>query len=242
MLTAVVIAMASLASAAFARAETDIPAERRHMIDEIKKLALATATETGRATISDRVLDAMAEVPRHEFVPPGQARSAYRNRPLPIGHQQTISQPYIVALMTDLMRVEPDDRVLEIGTGSGYQAAVLSRLAKEVFTIEIIEPLGEEAAARLSRLGYGNVSTRIGDGYQGWPEQAPFDAIIVTAAPDHVPPALLSQLEPGGRLVIPVGTFSQELLLIQKNADGTTFDREIIPVRFVPLTRAPARK
>jgi protein-L-isoaspartate(D-aspartate) O-methyltransferase len=162
---------------------------------------------------------------------------AYANRPLPIGRGQTISQPYIVALMTELMQVKPGDRVLEIGTGSGYQAAVLSALVREVYSIEIVPELGRSAAETLARLGYRNVVTRIGDGYQGWPEHAPYDAIIVTAAPNHVPPALVAQLTPGGRLVIPVGELIQNLMVVAKAADGTTTSTRIIPVRFVPLTR-----
>ena len=162
---------------------------------------------------------------------------AYDNRPLPIGRGQTISQPYIVALMTDLLQLKSSDRVLEVGTGSGYQAAVLSLLAREVYSIEIVAELSEIAAQTLSRLGYANVTTRVGDGYQGWEEGAPFDAIVVTAAPDHVPPPLITQLKPGGRLVIPVGEWFQELLLIVKSADGSTTSTRIVPVRFVPLRR-----
>jgi protein-L-isoaspartate(D-aspartate) O-methyltransferase len=162
---------------------------------------------------------------------------AYADRPLPIGRGQTISQPFMVALMTDLMQVKPSDRVLEIGTGSGYQAAVLSLLVREVYSIEIVPELAKNAAQTLSRLGYQNVTTRIGDGYQGWEEHAPYDAIIVTAAPSHVPPALIAQLTPGGRLVIPVGELLQDLMVVAKAADGTTTSTRTIPVRFVPLTR-----
>jgi protein-L-isoaspartate(D-aspartate) O-methyltransferase len=195
------------------------------------------AQATGRPEIDPRVLEAMEKVPRHEFVPPAQRHSAYRNRPLSIGAGQTISQPFIVALMTDLLAPKPGDKVLEVGTGSGYQAAVLGELVKNLYTIEIVEPLGIEAAAVLSRLGYKNVHTRIGDGYKGWPEEAPFDSIIVTAAPDHIPPELIAQLKPGGRLVIPVGKLSQDLLVITKNEDGSTSREQIVPVQFVPLTR-----
>jgi protein-L-isoaspartate(D-aspartate) O-methyltransferase len=209
--------------------------ERRKMVEEIIALARITG-EAGRPALDARVLDAMRKVPRHEFVPPAQRRAAYRNRPLPIGEGQTISQPYIVALMTDLLQLQAGARVLEIGTGCGYQAAVLAELAGEVYTIEIIDSLGRMAAETLKRLGYG-INTRIGDGYKGWPEAAPFDAIIVTAAPDHIPPALIAQLKPGGRMVIPVGTLSQELMVVSKRADGTTLDERIVPVRFVPLTR-----
>lgn len=212
-------------------------AEERHkMVEEVVSLA-RVAAETGRPVLDERVLAAMRKVPRHEFVPEDQKRLAYRNRPLPIGEGQTISQPYIVALMTDLLQLEPGDKVLEIGTGCGYQAAVLAEIAGEVYTIEIIDSLGRAAAATLKRLGYANVHTRIGDGYKGWPEAAPFDAIIVTAAPDHIPPALVEQLKPTGRMVIPVGGLSQELMVVKKNADGSTLNEQIVPVRFVPLTR-----
>jgi protein-L-isoaspartate(D-aspartate) O-methyltransferase len=182
------------------------------------------------------VLDAMRRVPRHEFVPPAYRRAAYRNRPLPIGAGQTISQPYIVALMTDLLQLAPDSKVLEIGTGCGYQAAVLAEIAAEVYSIEIIESLGREARQMLARLGC-RVHTRIGDGYCGWSEAAPFDAIIVAAAPDHIPPTLIAQLKPGGRMVIPVGTLVQELIVVTKNADGTILNEDVAAVRFVPLTR-----
>jgi protein-L-isoaspartate(D-aspartate) O-methyltransferase len=221
---------------AAAMAEDDRADERRQMVDEIVSLSRQAAGE-GTGQIDARVLAAMGKVPRHEFVPTLQRRSAYRNRPLSIGSGQTISQPYIVALMTDLLKLEPGDTVLEIGTGCGYQSAVLAELAKEVYTIEIVEPLGRTATATLERLGYSNVHARIGDGYKGWPEHAPFDAIIVTAAPDHVPPALIEQLKPGGHLVIPVGRLAQQLIVITKSEDGSTARREIAPVQFVPLTR-----
>jgi protein-L-isoaspartate(D-aspartate) O-methyltransferase len=209
--------------------------ERRRMVDEIVALAGVTAG-AGRSALDERVLEAMRRVPRHEFVPGDQMRAAYRNRPLPIGEGQTISQPYIVGLMTDLLQLAPGSKVLEIGTGCGYQAAVLTELAGEVYSMEIIDDLGRMAANTLTRLGY-SVTTRIGDGYVGWPEAAPFDAIIVAAAPDHVPPALIAQLKPGGRMVIPVGTLSQDLVVVRKNADGSTIEEQIVPVRFVPLTR-----
>ena len=218
-------------------AQNDRAAERRRMVDEVAALAGLVERETGRAGLDARVLAAMAKVPRHEFVPAAQRRSAYRNRPLSIGSGQTISQPFVVALMTDLLDLKPEDKVLEIGTGCGYQAAVLAELARDIYTIEIIESLGKGAAKTLERLGYANVRTRVGDGYMGWPEHAPFDAIIVTAAPDHVPPALIEQLKPGGRLVIPVGMLFQELMVITKNADGSTTRKDIVPVQFVPLTR-----
>jgi len=185
-----------------------------------------------------RVMAVIAEVPRHEFVPEDQRPFAYENRPLPIGYGQTISQPYIVALMTDLLRPKAEDRVLEIGTGSGYQAAVLAKLVKTVYTIEIIAELGQQAAQRLQRLGYENVTVRTADGYFGWEEEAPFDGIVVTAAADHIPPPLIRQLKPGGRMVIPVGSrfMVQQLVLVEKDAEGTTTTRQILPVLFVPLT------
>ena len=211
-------------------------APRRRMVEEIAALARETRFETDRSTLSGRVMAAMAKVPRHEFVPDGEKRNAYANRPLPIGHGQTISQPYIVALMTDLMEVKPGDRVLEIGTGPGYQAAVLAELAGTVYTVEIVEPLAREARERLK--GYRNVIARMGDGYQGWAEHAPFDAIMVTAAPREVPQPLVDQLKPGGRLVVPVGgqAMGQSLLLIEKRPDGTVTRRNVLAVRFVPLT------
>jgi len=221
-----------------AQAQDAYEPQRRHMVEEIVALARESRAATGRATLSERVLAAMAKVPRHDLVPAGQKAVAYANRPLPIGLGQTISQPFIVALMTDLMEVKPGDRVLEIGTGSGYQAAVLAELAGTVYTIEIVEPLAREAAGRLKQLGYRNVVAKSGDGYQGWPEHAPFDAIMVTAAPREVPQPLIEQLKPGGRLVVPVGgqATGQELLLIEKKPDGTVARRNILAVRFVPLT------
>ena len=186
-----------------------------------------------------RVRDATAEVPRHLFVPPELQTQAYADRPLPIGYGQTISQPYIVALMTELARPSPGDRALEVGTGSGYQAAVLSRLVSHVYTIEIVEPLARDAEQRLKKLGYSNVTVLAGDGYAGWPDVAPFDIIMVTAAPDHVPAPLLAQLKAGGRLVIPVGpvSASQELQLIEKDSTGRTETTRVAPVQFVPLVR-----
>jgi protein-L-isoaspartate(D-aspartate) O-methyltransferase len=216
--------------------------QRRRMIEEIVALARETRAETGRAALSAPVLDAMARVPRHEFVPEGVRADAYANRPLPIGLGQTISQPYIVALMTDLMDVKPGDRVLEVGTGSGYQAAVLAQIAGTVYTVENVEPLARAARARLA--DYRNVVTRIGDGYQGWSEHAPFDAIMVTAAPRDVPQPLLDQLKPGGRLVVPVGAQAdgQTLLRIEKQADGSLASRRVLAVRFVPLTDPSGRQ
>lgn len=191
-----------------------------------------------------RVLDAMRRVPRHRFVPEALADQAYGDQPLPIGHDQTISQPYIVALMTQLARPAPGDRVLGVGTGSGYQAAVLAELAGEVYSIEIVTPLATRAALTLHRLGYSNVAVRSGDGYAGWPEHAPFDAIVVTAAPERIPPPLLEQLAPGGRLVIPVGPLhaTQELRVVEKREDGSLRERVVTPVRFVPLTGEAATR
>jgi protein-L-isoaspartate(D-aspartate) O-methyltransferase len=178
----------------------------------------------------------MSRVPRHEFVSESQRRLAYGDGPLPIGYDQTISQPYIVALMTQLARPRAGGRALDIGTGSGYQAAVLARLTGEVYSIEILAPLADAARARLARLGYANVEVRCGDGYRGWPEHAPFDAIILAAAPDHIPQPLIDQLAPGGHLVLPVGEYEQELVDVEKRPDGTVVKRNVIPVRFVPMT------
>jgi protein-L-isoaspartate(D-aspartate) O-methyltransferase len=212
--------------------------ERRRMVDEIAATASSTGRDTGRAVLAQRVMAAMGKVERHRFVPATVSASAYRDHPLPIGGGQTISQPFIVALSTDLIEPKPEHVVLEIGTGSGYQAAVLAELVRQVYSIEIVDSLGREAAERLANLGYRNVEVRIGDGYQGWAEKAPFDAIIVTAAAPSVPAPLIAQLKPGGRMVIPVdaGFARQELLLIEKQLDGTTRRRVVLPVRFVPLT------
>lgn len=191
-----------------------------------------------QSRIDPAALALLARVPRHAFVPAAQRRHAYENRPLAIGYGQTISQPYIVALMTSLVRPAPGQRILEVGTGSGYQAAVLAESGARVYSIEIIEPLARQAAQRLRALGYRNVSTRIGDGYYGWKEHAPFDAIVVTAAASSIPPPLVAQLKPGGRMVIPVGSsfFTQTLMLVEKGGDGRVRTRQIVPVRFVPLT------
>jgi protein-L-isoaspartate(D-aspartate) O-methyltransferase len=188
--------------------------------------------------VDPRVLAAMREVPRHRFVPPEMAAQAYDDTPLPIGYGQTISQPYIVAYMTQALEVRPEHRVLEIGTGSGYQAAVLARIAKEVYTIEIVPELAARAAGILRELGYDRVHVREGDGYAGWPEHAPFDRVIVTAAPDHIPQPLVDQLAVGGRLVIPVGDVRQQMTIVTKTKDGVV-ERRTIGVRFVPLTRKP---
>ena len=190
----------------------------------------------GRGISDRRVLAAMARVPRHRFVPEELRHSAYTDRPLPIGHRQTISQPYIVAWMTQLAKPDAQERALDIGTGSGYQAAVLAELVKEVYSIEILCPLADDARDRLQSLGYDKVDVRCGDGYRGWPEHAPFDVIILAAAPDHVPQPLIDQLAAGGRLVMPVGGFWQELIVIEKDADGGTSRRRVAGVRFVPMT------
>jgi protein-L-isoaspartate(D-aspartate) O-methyltransferase len=232
---------AGLGMSLAAEAPADDPdaRERRAMVEEIAADARATEPYTGRRAFDERVMAAMAKVERHRFVPDQWARAAYDNRPLPIGEGQTISQPFIVALSTDLLEPKPGDVMLEIGTGSGYQAAVLAELVRQVWSIEIVEPLGRKAERLLHELGYGNVGVRIDDGYQGWPEKGPFDGIVVTAAAPEVPAPLVEQLKPGARMVIPVGPSSaaQELLLIEKLADGTTTRRTVLPVRFVPLTR-----
>ncbi|OKO83146.1 protein-L-isoaspartate O-methyltransferase [Bradyrhizobium sp. NAS96.2] len=207
------------------------------MVEEIDEMLASGGGTRGVARLAPHVRAAMTEVPRHEFVPPEYRSAAYSNSPLPIGHGQTISQPLIVGLMTELLQLAKTDKVLEVGTGSGYQTAILSVLAGEVYTIEIVPELGKMARANLERLGYRNVSTKIGDGYQGWAEHAPFNAIIVTAAPDHVPLPLIAQLRSDGRMVIPLGGFYQELTLLEKHADGTTTTTIIAPVRFVPLIR-----
>jgi protein-L-isoaspartate(D-aspartate) O-methyltransferase len=210
---------------------------RRRLIDEIRADVVRTSRQIGRQELDSRVLEVLSRVPRQEFVPENLRRRAYENRPLPIGYGQTISQPYIVALMTDLLDLEPGDRVLEIGTGSGYQAAVLAAMGVEVFSVEIIPELGRAAQERLHRLGY-QVHTRVGDGYYGWRESAPFDAIMVTAAASHIPPPLVQQLSPGGIMVIPVGgPFTvQQLTLVETTADGKVRTRQVLPVAFVPLT------
>jgi protein-L-isoaspartate(D-aspartate) O-methyltransferase len=234
----VAIGLTLVAALAGAHAQERYAAERGRMVRDIEQLQAAAGAQTGRRTLDPGVLAVMGKVPRHRFVGEDLQDEAYDNRPLPIGHGQTISQPYIVALMTDLLQTRPSDRVLELGTGSGYQAAVLAERVKELYSIEIIEPLGAQAARRLTELGYRNARVKVADGYYGWPEHAPFDAIIVTAAATHVPPPLVRQLKPGGRMVIPVGTSfqTQHLLLIEKQADGSVTTRQLLPVRFVPLT------
>lgn len=221
------LALSAAMAGIWHRAEADECSERREMVE---------TQLVARGISSPRILAAMGKVPRHDFVPAAMRREAYSDGPLPIGHGQTISQPYIVALMTELLDLRPESRVLEIGTGSGYQAAVLGELASDVYTIEIVPPLARQALETLARLGYRNVHGKVGDGYLGWPEAAPFDAIIVTCAPDDVPPILVGQLREGGRLVVPVGPsgHTQELFLLEK-IGGKIQQKSITPVRFVPM-------
>jgi protein-L-isoaspartate(D-aspartate) O-methyltransferase len=204
----------------------DFNAERQRMVRE---------QLMPRGVQDPRVLNAMGKVPREEFVPPNARAASYSDGPLPIGYEQTISQPYIVAFMTEQLRLQPADRVLEVGTGSGYQAAILAELVAEVYTIEILEPLAKTAEETLQRLGYKNVHAKVGDGYKGWPEHAPFDAIIVTCAPEHVPQSLVDQMKEGGRMIIPVGNYlAQELYFLEK-ANGGMRQSAVLPVRFVPM-------
>ena len=237
--TARALGAALALAAAPSAAQQEDPAfanARAGMVDEVQ--AYARTAQAPGAGFDPDVMRALGEVPRHEFVPDDQKRVAYENRPLPIGHGQTISQPYIVALMTDLADPAPGDTVLEVGTGSGYQAAIFAELVRSVYSIEIIEPLANRAKETLERLGYDNVVTRLGDGYYGWDEHGPFDAIVVTAAASHVPPPLINQLKPGGRMVIPVGGrfLTQQLLLIEKQENGDITTKQVAAVRFVPLT------
>ncbi len=207
---------------------SDFAAQRQRMVERQLK---------GRGIKDERVLAAMGKVPREAFVPPESRDASYEDGPLPIGYDQTISQPYIVAFMTEQLRLKPSDRVLEIGTGSGYQAGILAELVSEIYSVEIVEPLARSAEAALQRLGYNNVHVKIGDGYKGWPEAAPFDAIIVTCAPDKVPQPLTDQLKDGGRMVIPVGErFAQQLYLLEKK-NGQLRESITLPVRFVPMLR-----
>jgi len=212
--------------------------QRQQMVSVIEDDVYTTEKAINKKSFNKIVMQAMNTVPRHEFVPASMRSMAYENRPLSIGHGQTISQPYVVALMTDLLQPQPGQRVLEIGTGSGYQAAVLSQLVAQVYSIEIIEELGESSTQLLSRLGYDNVETRIADGYDGWPQHAPFDSIIITAAISHIPPPLVEQLKKGGRMVIPVGTRfqTQYLTLVEKDMQGKITSRQLLPVAFVPFT------
>jgi protein-L-isoaspartate(D-aspartate) O-methyltransferase len=234
------IAKLLLGLAAFAlAAPVERAQERDLMVLTIESLA-ASAGPSSISSIDRKVLGAMRKVPRHLLVPEEVRARAYQNIPLPIGHEQTISQPFIVALMTDLLDVRPEHVVLEVGTGSGYQAAVLGELVRQVYTIEIVAPLAERATRDLAGLGYRNVTVRSGDGYAGWPQHAPFDRIIVTAGASHVPQPLIDQLKPGGRMVIPVGrsTNSLDLTVVEKGKNGKLKTRRILPVAFVPLTRA----
>jgi protein-L-isoaspartate(D-aspartate) O-methyltransferase len=224
---------------AIAEDDSEMRSARSQMVKEIEQDAMAaSAPRIGRPRLDEKVMRVLGEVPRHEFVSKDKRWAAYLNRPLPIGYGQTISQPFIVALMTDLLAVSEDARILEVGSGSGYQAAVLSRLVKEVHSIEIITELAHECRERMIRLGYGNVTIHTGDGYYGLENKAPFDAIVVTAAATYIPPPLVRQLKPGGRMVIPVGAqFSvQYLMLIEKDDQGGISTRQILPVQFVPLT------
>ena len=212
--------------------------KRQQMVRLIEDSVRQTSHYLDKEALDPRVMNAISAVPRHKFVPKNRRDDAYQNHPLPIGHGQTISQPYIVAIMTDLLKLSAQDKVLEIGTGSGYQAAILAELVDQVYSIEIIEPLGLRSTELFKQLGYKNISTKIGDGYYGWEDHAPFDAIIVTAAASHIPHALIQQLKPGGHMMIPVGSnfLTQQLLLVSKAKDGQITTRQILPVRFVPLT------
>ena len=235
---ALLLAGALALAAAAPQPRHERQAEREMMVLSVSNLAATAGAD--RRNIDGKVLAAMRQVPRHLLVPEHVRASAYENRPLPIGHNATISQPTIVALMTDLLEARPSDVVLEVGTGSGYQAAVLAHLVRHVYSIEIVEPLANRAAADLARLGYGNVTVRAGDGYAGWHEHAPFDRIIVTAGADHIPQPLIEQLAPGGRMVIPVGRSADklQLTLVTKDRKGRIKKRALMPVHFVPLTRS----
>jgi protein-L-isoaspartate(D-aspartate) O-methyltransferase len=214
----------------------DFPTMRQRMLAEIAAQTIFSCAQLGKAALSPRVMQVIGQVPRHEFVPVELQPYAYADTPLPIGHSKTISQPFIVAVMTDLLDLQATDRVLEIGTGLGYQTAVLAELAARVYSVELIDSLAEQASRRLARQGRDNVEVRVGDGHVGWPEQAPFDKVIVTAAPERVPPMLLQQLKPGGRMVIPTGPVdAQQLVLIQKDAAGSHTTRPIFAVRFSQL-------
>ena len=233
-----VLAVAAFAAFATVAAADEYDGARAGLLAAIAEDARVTFPWTGRVGFAKRTMAAMEKVPRHLFVPESLRGAAYENRPLPIGHGQTISQPYIVALMTDLLELEGGEKILEVGTGSGYQAAVLAAAGARVFTIEIVVPLAEQAKRRFARLGYDTVTARTGDGYYGWEGHAPFDGILVTAAAGHVPPPLIAQLKPGGRMIIPVGGhfLTQQLVLVEKAADGKVSVRHTLPVRFVPLT------
>jgi len=238
LLAALLAIVAVPARPLWAESEARYAERRSAMVRAIVEDAIATASYTGKSGFDARVMAQIGTVPRHHFVRVEDVTDAYANRPLRIGYGQTISQPYIVALMTDLLGIEANDVVFELGTGSGYQAAVLSGLVAEVYTVEIVPELAAQAAERLTRLGYSNVTAWHGDGYYGWPEKGPFDAIVVTAAASHVPPPLIAQLKPGGRMVIPVGPafLVQQLMLIEKTPEGDIISYQILPVKFVPLT------
>lgn len=215
--------------------------ELASLIEEIRQEVRDTRRFTGRQSLDDRVLAALGKVPRHAFVPAQLQNCAYLNDPLPIGHGQTISQPYIVALMTDLIQPQASDIVLEVGTGSGYQAAILAELVQQVYSLEIVDELAVAANERLQRMGYRNIEIRSGNGHFGWPEHAPYDAIVVTAAASGIPPPLIAQLKPGGTLIIPVGEryFGQDLVLVKKNKNGQIHEKHVLPVVFVPLIGSP---
>lgn len=234
----VVIGIILLLFSSHVIAEDSFRQQRHALVDIIKAGVVTTRDYLNQEALDEPVLDALRKVPRHEFVRDAERPYAYQNRPLPIGHGQTISQPYIVAIMTDLLKLKKSDRVLEVGTGSGYQAAILAELVDNVYTLEIIEPLAKQAAENLKRTGYDTVHTRTGDGYYGWEEAAPFDGIIVTAVASHIPPPLIKQLKPGGRMIIPVGAqfMTQYLVLVTKDAHEKITTRQILPVSFVPLT------
>jgi protein-L-isoaspartate(D-aspartate) O-methyltransferase len=221
------------------KAEDDFHRQRQLMVKEIEETVRFTSEYTGKQALDPQILEVLKKVPRHEFIPSSMQAFAYLNQPLPIGNNQTISQPYIVALMTELASINRESIVLEVGTGSGYQAAVLAELVKHVYSIEIVEELGKRASETLQRLGYHNATVRIGDGYHGWLEHAPYDAILVTAAPEIIPQDLIDQLKSGGKLVIPVGKQSaaQVLQVLEKDKQGTITKRDVLPVGFVPLTR-----
>jgi protein-L-isoaspartate(D-aspartate) O-methyltransferase len=231
-------AFAALLPLVLLAAPPDFAARRRQLVDAIAEDVRFTARAIGKSELDEHVLAAMSRVPRHEFVPEALRAAAYENRPLPIGYGQTISQPFIVALMTDLLRAGKGAVVLEVGTGSGYQAAVLAELGARVHSVEIVPQLAQQAAGRLARLGYESVEVRAGDGYDGWPERGPFDGIVVTAAATHIPPPLVQQLKPGGRMVVPLGGafMVQQLTLVTKSAAGKVQTRQLLPVAFVPLT------
>ena len=235
-LLAAVVAMPGVTTA-------DLSAARERLLVEVDAAYAGARRFTGLAQMSPRVRAALGRVERHRFVPEAERRAAYLDQPLPIGDGQTISQPFIVALSTDLARVKPGETVLEVGTGSGYQAAVLAEIVGRVYTIERLAALARQGAATLAALGYRNVEARLGDGYAGWPEHAPFDAIVVTAAAPDVPPALVAQLKPGGRLVIPLGEDSgeQHLVVVEKDVAGRAVERRVLPVRFVPLVPGAPR-